>query len=93
MLYFETLEMALARGLEFNSRLTPTERQADLAAVLDGAPIRDITSRFNAACYGNVPTEESQVESLRSRLASAVEALDARRKESGDEPSSVHPVS
>ncbi len=80
MLYFETIEMALERGMEFNSRDTPSERQPVMSGVLDGAPIGDITSRFNAACYGNVPTEASQVESLRSRLASAVEALDARRK-------------
>ena len=80
MLYFETIEMALERGMEFNSRHTPSERQPVMSGVLDGAPIGDITSRFNAACYGNVPTEASQVESLRSRLASAVEALDARRK-------------
>ncbi len=80
MLYFETIEMALERGMEFNSRDTPSERQPMMSGVLDGAPIGDITSRFNAACYGNVPTEASQVESLRSRLASAVEALDARRK-------------
>ena len=94
MLYFETLEMALARGMEFNSRLTPTERQPELMFLLDGAPIGDITSRFNAACYGNLPTEESQVESLRSRLASAVEALDARRKEAGEEPGTAQqPVS
>ncbi len=80
MLYFETIEMALERGMEFNSQHTPSERQPMMSGVLDGAPIRDITSRFNAACYGNVPTEASQVESLRSRLASSVEALDARRK-------------
>ena len=81
ILYFETLEMALERGMEFNSRQTPTERQPIMAGVLDGAPINDITTRFNAACYGNLPTETSQLESLRTRLTSAVEALDARREE------------
>ena len=87
ILYFETLEMALERGWEFNSRLTPTERQPELATVLDGAPINDITSRFNAACYGNVPTEVSRVEDLRTRLTRAVEVLDERREraESGSE--------
>ena len=83
ILYFETLEMALERGMEFNSRETPSERQLVMSGVLDGAPIGDITSRFNAACYGNVPMEVSQVEGLKSRLVSAVEALDARRKEEG----------
>ena len=86
LLYFETLEMALERGWEFDSRLTPSEQQVDLEVVLEGAPISDITSRFNAACYGNVPTEASQVDSLRSRLASAIEALDARRKEADANP-------
>ncbi len=85
ILYFETLEMALERGMEFNSRETPSERQLVMSGVLDGAPIGDITSRFNAACYGNVPMEPSQVEGLKSRLVSAVEALDARRKEEGAE--------
>ena len=86
LLYFETLEMALERGWEFDSRLTPSERRGVLEEVLEGAPISDITSRFNAACYGNVPTPVTQVESLRSRLASAVEALDARRKEADANP-------
>lgn len=82
ILYFETLEMALERGWEFNSRLTPTERQPELAMVLDGAPINDITSRFNAACYGNLPTDTSQVEDLRSRLTRSIEILDQRRQQS-----------
>ncbi len=86
LLYFDTLEMALERGWEFNSRLTPSERQIDLEVVLEGAPISDITSRFNAACYGNVPTEVSQVDSLRSGLTSAIEILDARRKEADANP-------
>ena len=81
LLYFETIEMALERGMEFNSRHTPSERLPVMSGVLDGAPVGDITTRFNAACYGNVPTEPSQVEGLKSRLLSAVEALDARRKE------------
>lgn len=81
ILYFETLEMALERGMEFDSHHTPNERRPIMSGVLDGAPIGDITSRFNAACYGNVPTAEAQVESLRSRLVSAVEALDARQKQ------------
>lgn len=82
ILYFETLEMALERGWEFNSRLTPTERQPELAMVLDGAPINDITTRFNAACYGNLPTDTSQVEDLRSRLTRSIEILDQRRQQS-----------
>lgn len=86
MLYFETIEMALERGMEFNSHHTPSERQPVMSGVLDGAPIGDITTRFNAACYGNVPTDPSQVEGLKSRLISAVEALDARRKEEAEEP-------
>ncbi len=82
ILYFETLEMALERGWEFNSRLTPTERQPELATILDGAPIKDITTRFNAACYGNLPTETSQVEDLRARLTRSIEILDQRRQQS-----------
>ncbi len=89
MLYFETLEMALERGWEFDSRQTPIERQPVLQDVLEGAPIGDITSRFNAACYGNVPTAEVQVESMRERLMRAVEMLDARQKEGEAAPAGV----
>ena len=81
MLYFETLEMGLERGLEFESQQTPIERQSMLERVLEGAPIGDITMRFNAACYGNIPTDASRVELLRSRLKNAVTMLDERRKE------------
>ncbi len=76
LLYFETLEMAFDRGMEFDSHQTPDERRAGLLEVLHGAPIDDITARFNAACYGNVPTTTAQVDSLRAMLTDAVAALD-----------------
>ena len=81
ILYFETLEMALERGWEFNSRLTPNERQPDLASVLNGAPIHDITSRFNAACYGNLPTDPSRIQDLRNQLTTAIQALDTKQQD------------
>lgn len=73
MLYFEMLQHSIERGMEFNARLTPMERQPLLESVLPGAPVSDITDRFNAACYGDLPTPDARVEQLRQQLETAVE--------------------
>ena len=80
LLYFESMELALERGMVFNANQTPTERAHEMGSVLRGAPIDDITARFNAACYGNIISTDNEIESLRSRLISAVEALDRETK-------------
>ncbi len=86
MLYFETLELALERGMVFNPNLTPAERRDELAVFLPGAPIEDITARFNRACYGNISSEADEVESLRTQLYAAVEVLDAGSGEAAATP-------
>ena len=74
MLYFEALQHAIERGLVFDSRQTPAERVPLMEAALPDAPVSAITSRFNAACYGDVPTPDSQVEQLRAQLLAALES-------------------
>ena len=80
MLYFETLQHAMERGLEFDARQTPSEREPDLETALPNAPVSAITARFNAACYGDVPTSDARVSQLREQLMSALESQpDAER--------------
>ncbi len=85
-LYFETLELAVERGMVFDPNRTPTERRDYLGIYLPGAPIEDITARFNKACYGNVLSEVEEVEALRERLLDAVDALDAGTVEAAPTP-------
>ena len=73
MLYFETLQHAMERGLEFDARQTPLEREQQLASALPNAPVSAITARFNAACYGDVPTSDARVAQLREELLHALE--------------------
>ena len=73
MLYFETLQHAMERGLEFDARQTPNERAPHLELALPNAPVSAITARFNAACYGDVPTSDERVEQLREELLQALE--------------------
>lgn len=73
MLYFETLQHAMERGLEFDARQTPNERAPHLESALPNAPVSAITARFNAACYGDVPTSDERVTELREQLVRALE--------------------
>ena len=73
MLYFETLQHAMERGLEFDARQTPNERAPHLELALPNAPVSAITARFNAACYGDVPTSDERVTELREELLQALE--------------------
>ena len=73
MLYFETLQHAMERGLEFDARQTPNERAPHLESALPNAPVSAITARFNAACYGDVPTSDERVTELREELLQALE--------------------
>ena len=67
-LYFELIAEAVLRGHEFAAARTPNERAAALAAALPGAPVDAITRRFNAACYGDEPTDAATVAALRREL-------------------------
>ena len=77
MLYFETLQHAAERGFRFNAQQTPSERAGELAAALPDAPVSDITERFNAACYGNLPTPDDRVAVLREQLQAALRTMPA----------------
>ena len=41
----------------------------------------DITTRFNAACYGGVASEIRHIEALRGQLTTAITALDTKAQE------------
>ncbi len=70
-LYFDTIRLGVKWGMEFQPQMTPAERLPLLEAAVPGAPMSEITSRFNAACYGKIPTDPSTVEDLRQRMKSA----------------------
>jgi len=71
LLYFDTLTYAIKRGMIFDPNVTPNERVPALAVFLPGAPINDVTSRFNAACYGAVPSDLADIEELRKKIEAA----------------------
>lgn len=69
-LYFDTLALASRNGAMVDESQTPTERMAALSGALPYAPIAEITSVFNAACYGDFPAERVELDDLRNRLES-----------------------
>lgn len=74
-LYFDSIRLGVKWGMEFHPQMTPAERLPMLQAALPGAPVQEVTSRFNAACYGSVPTDPRTVTELRARMKSAEDAL------------------
>ena len=70
-LYFDLLTAARAHGHEFVPSATPHERRAALESALPGAPVAAITTRFNAACYGNIATDLAIVARLRGEFEGA----------------------
>ena len=70
-LYFETLAMGIKWGMRFDPGMTPAERLPLLEAALPGAPVREVTERFNAACYGQEPSPISRVNELSEDLKRA----------------------
>ncbi len=73
-LYFDALGFAVKRGMQFHPQMTPRERLPLLQAALPGAPIGELTDRFNDACYGHIPADPNEVEALRSRIEEARKA-------------------
>ena len=71
LLYFDTLTYAIKRGMIFDPNVTPNERVQALALFLPGAPVDTVTSRFNAACYGAVPSDLTEIEVLRVKIQAA----------------------
>ncbi len=74
-LYFESIRLGVKWGMDFQPQMTPAERLPLLQAALPGAPMLEVTERFNAACYGKVPTDPATVEDLRARIRSAEDEL------------------
>ena len=68
LLYFDTLSLAVKRGLDFDPSLTPTERVPHLRKWLPGIAVERITALFNAACYGRKRADTDVIEPLRRQL-------------------------
>lgn len=79
-LYFEAVVLGSKRGMRFDPNVTPSERVPALSAALPGAPVEALTERFNAACYGHVPTRADVLD----RLASDLRASAAATPETGE---------
>ncbi len=77
-LYFDSIRLGVKWGMEFHPQMTPAERLPMLQAALPGAPVQELTSRFNAACYGRIPTDPETVEDLRQRISAAEDELKNR---------------
>ena len=73
LLYFDTLTHAIKRGMLFDPNVTPNERLSALHVFLPGAPVDMVTSRFNAACYGNEPSDLDDLDQLREAVERAAE--------------------
>lgn len=77
-LYFESLRLGVKWGMEFQPQMTPAERLPMLQAALPGAPVAEVTDRFNAACYGKIATDQRTIEDLRERVKAAEKDLKNR---------------
>lgn len=73
-LYFDSLQMGVKWGMEFQPHMTPAERLPMLQAALPGAPVQEVTERFNAACYGHVPSDQQALDTLRAGMKAAEQA-------------------
>lgn len=74
-LYFDSIKLGVKWGMEFHPQMTPAERLPLLQAAVPGAPMQEITNRFNAACYGRIPTDPRTVDELRTQIKSAEDDL------------------
>ena len=72
LLYFDTLSHAVKRGMTYEATLTPNERVGVLGLFLPDAPVAKITSSFNDACYGLIPSNLDEISQLREELEIAV---------------------
>jgi hypothetical protein len=70
-LYFDVIAVGMKWGVKFEPYMTPVERLPLLQAALPGAPVQEVTERFNAACYGHVPTDPQRVLELEASLREA----------------------
>ncbi len=77
-LYFDSIRLGVKWGMQFHPQMTPAERLPLLQAAVPGAPMQELTNRFNAACYGKIPTDPQTVENLRMQIKSAENELRKR---------------
>jgi len=68
ILYFGYLSEAIRQGMHLDTRQTPNERREVLEQALPGAPVRVLTNRFNAACYGRERSDSQMIASLGQSL-------------------------
>ncbi len=72
LLYFDTIAHAAKLGMTYEAALTPNERVGVLGSFLPDAPVVKITSSFNDACYGLIPSSLDEISQLREELEIAV---------------------
>jgi hypothetical protein len=72
-LYFDSIAIGVKWGMDFQPTMTPVERLPHLESALPGAPFKEVTERFNAACYGGLAADATTVANLRQGLATAEE--------------------
>jgi hypothetical protein len=77
-LYFDAIAIGVKWGMVFQPTMTPVERLPHLEWALPGAPFKEVTERFNAACYGGVAADATTVANLRQELAIAEEKFRKR---------------
>jgi len=68
ILYFGYLSEAIRRGMHLDTRHTPNERREALERALPGAPVAELTRRFNAACYGRERSDGRTIAGLEQDL-------------------------
>jgi len=73
-LYFNIVDIARARGYEWNAGRTPSERVVELESILPGFPVRELTACFNAACFGNIPADRETIAKLEDAAAALRDA-------------------
>ena len=67
-LYFGMLDTAMERGVVLSSGATPRERISDLEAALPGFPVKPLTEKFNAACFGDLASSAREIDTLRQAI-------------------------
>jgi hypothetical protein len=70
-LYFDMLDTASKQGVVTVLSATPLERIDDIEVALPEAPASALTQRFNAACFGKLPTDEAALKAIRQSMQTA----------------------
>lgn len=77
-LYFDAIAVGVKGGMTFQPNLTPAERLPQLESALPGAPFKEVTDRFNAACYGGIASDATTITGLRQELKVAEDTFRKR---------------